>query len=955
MAFGSEVPFGTVLVHIASSNKTNTSTLKEFEMTKCLELFELNPDFTLKDLTNRLKEMIKKYHPDKHATKSKEEQEFYTRKTQDILECAEKLRDQYMSQNTGSANGADSHEINFQDFSDLRDLEYYIEYLKSLKHYQIVHHENFQSTGAKYQELARPLPEKLRKILSQKGFTNFYSHQAQAIDAARDGKNVLLLTPTASGKSLAYTVPILEEISKDSNATALFLFALKALSHDQVQKFEDFGIGTAKVYDGNTSTGEKKNIRRNPPNALFTNPDELHLSLLRTHSKWSRFLKNLKFIVLDDIHSYRGYFGSNVSNIIFRLKHILKQYGNTDFQIIATSATLGEPKEFIYDLTWISDFTIVKASGAGTPDRDLLMIESLDQSFEGALDFVVNQSLFLAVSGYQSIIFGHSRSQIELFAEYTRLRLTQILGMPSLKNDPVHKAFAKISIDDVIAYHAGYNDDERAEKEESIRNGSAKIICSTSALESGVDFPNLRICFLFGLSPAFYQNWQRIGRAGRDSTHDALSIIVNTGTAIDQYYFANPEAFVESSKQSLKPIIYPQNSDLLQYHLYCELHELMTAADSQHPEAFEKLDQDRFTKNGAYIRLNIRKPTDNFELCLPSGDKIMEVDRVRIYRDLYPGAIVRRGNQVYRLDNIDWAEKKLSLASKGTADKEYHTIPMIHADVQIKDEKSSTNRITKGPLQFSYGVHSAEITEYLEGFRESHLQIQSFTPRTYKKEMHHNIWGDVFWFTVSQKSLRGWKKILPDFGVGDAKLILHTIEHLMRHDLVRQGYCDTNDIQGITVETPVLFEGPTLFIYEMTPYNMGFPQLIYQHLPEILKRIAIRINRCPCKDGCPECIIARGYCFDRNEEVDKTQTAKILRFLADGEIEVQKTKKTKDTQSLSMSENSERMVKRGEYQKGDVYEENSRVGVVRLVGANEITVSFEDGTIKIFPYEDADV
>ena len=392
---------------------------------------------------------------------------------------------------------------------------------------KVVHHRRVEGRAASFAELATPLPPELVAALAAAGITRLFTHQVEALDAVAAGENVLVVTPTASGKSLVFAVPALAAALDGEKATSLFLYPTKALAQDQRAGLTALASGTGRlrpprfaIYDGDTSDHLRRKIKEDPPDVLITNPDMLHAGILAHHADWSGFLGRLRFVVLDELHVYRGVFGAHVHHILRRLARLASLYGARP-QFIAASATVGRPGEFASTLVGVP-FYVVERTGAPSVGRDVVLINPVTVSPYTAAVRVVAEA---AREGARTIAFTKAR------------RITELLHQWLVKEAPELRQ-------KVAPYRAGYLPEERREIERKLFAGELLAVVSTSALELGIDVGGLDVCVLVGYPGSRTSTWQRIGRAGRESA-DALVVLIAMPDALDQYLIAHPDTLFD--------------------------------------------------------------------------------------------------------------------------------------------------------------------------------------------------------------------------------------------------------------------------------------------------------------------------------------------------------------------------------------------------------------------------
>ncbi len=433
------------------------------------------------------------------------------------------------------------------------------EFIKNLKNKnneyfsdQIVHHEIISSKPAVYKSPVPSLNYKLRKALKSCNVNQLYSHQSEAITRVREKKNVLISTPTASGKTLAYNAPILESIMKDKSTRAFYIFPIKALEQDQLKSINELISATsdqnitAEIYDGDTSPYKKSKIKNSQPNIIITNPDMFHSGFLPYHSNWRDFFKNLKYIVVDELHTYRGIFGSHVAQVFRRINRIAEHYGRTP-QYIACSATIPNPKEFAKELIGLP-FEVVNISGSPQPNRHFLFVNPKISPYTECVSLIKR----LLAKNLKVIAFTKSR------------KITELIHTWLIQQNEKLAPF-------VSSYRAGFLPEERRLIEKDLFEGKIKAVISTSALEVGIDIGGLDVCILVGYPGTIINTWQRGGRAGRGD-RPALVILMAQQDALDQYFMKNPDDFFARNYENA--VLDPFNIPVLNAHIPCAAAEL---------------------------------------------------------------------------------------------------------------------------------------------------------------------------------------------------------------------------------------------------------------------------------------------------------------------------------------------------------------------------------------------
>lgn len=694
-----------------------------------------------------------------------------------------------------------------------------------------------------------PFLPQLNSKLKQKGINYLYKHQQEAIDALKLGKNIVLTTETASGKSFVYMLPFLEEVLKDPNSTGLFIYPMKALANDQIKTLDSFGIASMAKYDGSLKQEAKEKVRNNIPNAIFTNPDTIHHSMLRTHDKWETYFKNLKFIVIDEIHLYKGYFGSNVSNIIYRLLSAVKKAGG-DPQIVCTSATIENASKFAEELAH-RPFDLFSSNSSGRAQREYNFMES-ERDVDKGFPLVDPRSILLYLittqisQNKQAIVFIDSKAEINLITKYAKEYASKF----SLNPDQVER------------YHADMDDEERVAVEDGLKNKKILVVFSTSALEIGIDIGSFDFCVLYGIPPFINQIWQRIGRVGRDPKSNVAVSIINRYSFRDQYYFNNPDYFFKTKYHQGTPIIFPKNDYLQELHQQCAFFEGMTKSETLAPTLWSKVAKS-YNKGGAYLRIPIRKPWhDDYDLIDETTDKkIGEVEYERVYKDFHKNAVVLVNNKYYRCKSyIDYDTNTIPLYP--VEDPQYYTRPII--DKLIAPDSNVSELIYEfGKEKIFIGESKVDIDLDVTAMRKFFFD-GSFPKRNKVSSVsHREIRSHALWLSVKDEKFE----------------VLHTLEHLIQRAIIELGYCDWSDIKGLTTTEFARYNAPALFIYEDMKIGTGMAQVFYDHILKIIQKAKDIVISCPCQDGCPQCIHSTNYCDLNDEFLNKQEAINFLNKL----------------------------------------------------------------------------
>ncbi len=769
----------------------------------------------------------------------------------------------------------------------------FLNHLKEQNFYQnqLTHVERISPRVARYTSLERPLLRSLVEAVKASGTTQLYSHQAQAIDGARAGRDVVVATGTASGKTLCYNLPVLEAVLQDSRTRAIYLFPTKALAQDQLRVLKEM-VGHLKAvsaqlshgpiqagprfgsYDGDTSPGSRTRLRREA-NIILTNPDMLHVGILPNHQIWSEFLKNLKFVIVDEAHVYRGVFGSHVAVILRRLTRLCQLYGSRP-QFICCSATIANPGEHVERLTGRAPLVVAEDGSPRAAKHFALWnppfldeTKSLRRSPNGEAANLFAEMIRHRV---RNITFTKARVVAELILSYTRQALE--------RTDPELK-------ERVASYRAGYLPEQRREIEQSLFQGQLIGVTATSALELGVDVGGLDATVSVGYPGTVASLWQQAGRAGRGSS-SSLAILVGLDNPLDQYFIRHPrELFGRPHEHAL---IDPSNVYLLEQHLPCAAYEQpLTPADEPHfgpgfVEAMVNLEQrglltyepdhDKWYYRGRDYpaeRISIRSIGGRPIVLVDSQrnfKRLEEMDEASAYSRVHPGAVYLHQGENYLVTGLDLPNGQATLIP---ARVDYYTQPHERSEVNII--RSMQHHALKTTNAYWGAVR---VTQQVVGYR----RIRQFSEANLGEtplEMPVNtfetraLWWDVPLAWAYPLAQRGW-----DFMGG-----LHAVEHAAIGILPLFAMCDRWDIGGLSTPRHPDTELPQIFIYDGYPGGVGISEQGFGILLELWEATLAAIKDCPCEDGCPSCIYSP-KCGNNNEPLDKRAAIWILESLLRG-------------------------------------------------------------------------
>ncbi|MFH1311794.1 MAG: DEAD/DEAH box helicase [Candidatus Eisenbacteria bacterium] len=716
---------------------------------------------------------------------------------------------------------------------------------------QIAHINQIPPKDAVYQDPQTPISPVVRSALDVMGISSFYSHQAKAIDLISGGKNTAIVTSTASGKTICYNVPVLESLLADPKATALFLFPTKALAQDQLRVLSHFcsahqalrDVVRAGTYDGDTPRESRRKLR-NEANVILTNPDMLHQGILPYHSRWSRFFSSLRYVVVDEMHTYRGIFGSNVANVLRRLRRILKHYGaNPTF--VLCSATIANPDELARTL--IGD-TCEVISDDGSPRGPKLFV-LWNPPFLGAGSMERKSSnveahelmVRLMEEGIQTITFTKARVVAELVLRYVRDSLSR--RNPQL-------------VSKVSAYRAGYLPEERRAIEKALFSGELLGVASTNALELGIDVGGLDASIIVGFPGTIASTWQQAGRAGR-KTDEALVLFVAYNDPIDQYLMRHPDYFFGQTPEHA--VIDPVNPYILAGHLSCAAFELPLSDEDEaifgtltqpvmtvleDVKKVKKIDDRTYWATTEFPAAGVGLRTisdDTFTIVDRTGTEsvIGVVDAISAPELVYPEGVYMHDGATYLVRELDLGGKVAYVERK---EVDYYTQPILDSSIRIKAERKTANWCD---LNVSYG--DATVSWKTTSFKKiKFYSLDSIGYGSVDIPTQHletvSLWLCPDKEVVSYLRKKGKN---PVEGLVALKNVLINILPLFV-------MCDRKDIGGI-VESSNL-GSPAIFLYDRFKGGLGFCEKGYGLLPAIIREVLHVIEDCPCENGCPSCV-----------------------------------------------------------------------------------------------------
>lgn len=702
---------------------------------------------------------------------------------------------------------------------------------------------------AKYAPFPDELDARIVQVLKARGIERLYTHQRQALDCALAGRDFVVVTPTASGKTLCYNLPVLNAILKDDAARALYLFPTKALSSDQVSELysmvEALGADIkAFTYDGDTPASARTAIRQ-AGHVVVTNPDMLHQGILPHHTKWVRLFENLKYVVIDEIHAYRGVFGSNLANVLRRLERICAFYGAHP-TFICCSATIHNPKELAENMTARS-MTMIDDNGAPAGRRHVIFYNPpvINRQLgirAGSLPTTRDIAARLVRAGVQSIVFARSRLAVEVLVRYAK----------DIVRDPLGNAGR------VRGYRGGYLPTLRREIERELRAGNVDLVVSTNALELGIDIGQLDACVMCGYPGTIASTWQQAGRAGRRS-NESLMILVASSNPLDQYIIGHPDYFFGQSPE--RAFINPDNLYILLNHLKCAAYELPFQEGEKFGNVEETDELLHYLADQNILRLvsgrwywmaeefpqagvNLRSASDqNFliiDITNPKKHRVIgEMDRFTVPMLLHKYAIYMHEGRQYQVEELDFDDKKAYIRE---VDVGYYTDADLTTSLKVLDEFESE------PLGL-LSRHRGEV-------------LVSSIVTLFKKirfDTHENLgWGPVTLPELEMQTTACWWTLPAGmeakYGKDDMKTAMVALAYLMRHIAPMYLMCASTDISVVYHVKDPFSDQPTVYLYDHIPGGVGLSDRVYEMNMELFVEARRMLAACPCENGCPSCV-----------------------------------------------------------------------------------------------------
>ncbi len=731
----------------------------------------------------------------------------------------------------------------------------------------------FPAEPGRYADLPEGLHPRLRAALRARGIERLYAHQRQAFDAAQAGAHTVVVTPTASGKTLCYNLPVFDRILKEPGARALYLFPTKALAQDQLAELTAFiqAIGAdigAFTYDGDTPQDARPAIRARA-HLVVTNPDMLHKGVLPHHTKWVKLFENLRFVVLDELHSYRGVYGSHVANVLRRLHRLCRFYGSSP-QFLCSSATIGNPRELGEALSGRS-LSLIGDSGAPRGERYFAIYNPPVVNRQlgirrSALNCARDVALSFLRKGLQTIVFAPSRLATEILVTYLKEEVETRPGA-----------------EDVIrGYRGGYLPLKRREIERGLRDGSVLGVVSTNALELGVDIGSLDTAVLLGYPGSVASAWQQAGRAGRRRGASA-AVLVASSTPLNQFIARNPDYFFDAPVEEGR--VNPDNLQILLSHVKCAAFELPFTAEEAATfgtredllEVLRFLEEERLLHRagGRWHWTSESYPADAVSLRSVSSDNfvvqdvtadpriVAEVDYDSAPATLHEKAVYILEGRTFLVEAYDHRQRRAHVRE---AEVDYFTDAITSSKVTVLEA------FAEGPSARSRRTHGeVHVTTQVVGFKKIKFHTGENVGSGELQMPENQMHTTACWLTVPRDVMAS----LP-FGREEKRDGVVALSHTLGQLAALFLMCDRRDLglalgeggagQGAS-RLPDTVGEPQIFIYDNYPGGIGLSEPLYRLHHRLLGESRSLISACPCRDGCPSCVGPAGEAGSRGKEV----------------------------------------------------------------------------------------
>jgi len=726
-----------------------------------------------------------------------------------------------------------------------------------------VHHGILPERQADIADAVTDWPEEITRCLKSLGISGLYAHQVQAMQLIRDGKDTVVATPTASGKSLIYNLPVLEALIRDQTARALYLFPLKALAQDQLGGLRDM-VGpwpagrrpSMAVYDGDTETQERAKIRRNPPRILITNPEMLHLGLLAHHHLWREFFQGLKFVIIDEAHVYRGVMGSHMAWVFRRLERLCAHYQTTP-SFVFCSATIHNPLELTRELTG-HEARLIKESAAPRGRKHFLFMDAAEGPSRTAL-MLLGEAL---QQGLRTIVYTGSRKMTELLGIWSAHRLKEYRSR-------------------IAVYRAGFLPGERRSIEANLASGRTLAVITTSALELGIDIGDLDLCLLVGYPGSIMATWQRAGRVGRSGQESAV-ILIGYENPLDKFFMRHPKVLFSSSPESA--VLNPMNPAIMDQHLICAAADLPLRANEallqvegvrQRVEALVK--EKKLLSSGSGLEYVSPAQTPHHEVFLrgsgkslpifhaETGEQIGIMDWHRAFAETHPGAVYLHHGKPYLVKRLD-----LELGQVFAHPTKVDYFTRIRTEKNTRIMQTSAQKpvwktvITLGRLKVTQRYPAYE-RRALRGHKLLGVEPLNLPDQIFQTE--------GIWLNIPEQVRHVVESGQQHFMGG-----IHALEHACIGILPLLILTDRNDLGGISTPFHEQVQGAAVFVYDGIPGGIGLTRQAFARAEEMLARTMEAVSGCGCENGCPACVHSP-KCGSGNRPIDKQAALAVLEGL----------------------------------------------------------------------------
>ncbi|MEP7033560.1 MAG: DEAD/DEAH box helicase [Actinomycetota bacterium] len=729
----------------------------------------------------------------------------------------------------------------------------------------LVHVRDLSARANVVEPFPEDLPELLVDRLVLQSVTGLYRHQRVALDAIRSGRDVVVATGTASGKTLVYNLAFASEVMRDPKRTALYLFPTKALARDQLRAVRELKLPQVKaaVYDGDTPSAERPLIRKSA-NLVMSNPDMLHASLLPDHPRWADFFLRLSLVVVDEAHVARGVFGSHIAMVLRRLRRLIAHYGG-DPTFVLASATIGNPAELAERLVGVP-FDAVTEDGSPAGEKVFALwnppvIDEESGARRSALTEASGIMATLAEQGVKSIGFTRSRRAAELLAEFARRELPGGLK------------------DKVKSYRAGYLAEDRRELERMLANDELLAVASTSALELGIDIGSLDAAILVGYPGTRASMWQQAGRAGR-RTEGSLAILVAQDDPLDQYLVTHPQDLFDKPPEAA--VIDPSNPFILEPHLACAAREYPltddelatfwpgSAAAVERLEARGELVRRRGLlhhkgKDSPHRSVDIRSASGHqFAIVIEeTGELLGTADESRAFYHVHPGAVYLHQGEQFEVTELDLVQR-VALVTR--ADPDFYTQSRDTTDIDVVAAEEQTETGDRVPT--FYGT--VRVTNQVVGFVRKMVATGEILEHVPLALPPQTLETKAVWWAIPKRLIER-AAIKPSQLPGAA----HAAEHAAIGLLPLVATCDRWDVGGVSTAYHPDTQSCAIFIYDGYAGGAGIAERGYRSTVRLLEATLETVRNCACTHGCPSCIQSP-KCGNGNEPLDKAGSVALL-------------------------------------------------------------------------------